>query len=950
MGAPSTQGGIQDSLPQSASSISSPNGLSVVSGQQGEIPSSPGGGKPDAGEGSNRKSTRNQPGLLQQAFPGSQSLRDMETRSRCVTSQHLCDQNKVLHGNHPVCPRFDPTRRLDGDNGHEGRLLSCSNSRGLQEVPQVLFQRGSIPVQGPVFRPEHGTTGLHQGSGSPGGYSPSSRIPDNPISGRLVDNRPVEGTSVEGERVRSESGVRIGDCDQFRKILFSAKTNNRVFRYADRRRSFLGFSLQETDRLRSLNLSRISVLYRKASQILAKLAGSHVLSREVHSGRSSENETPTISPKPLLGQRVSEDSGPHSGGLKEQPLMVDGHSKVNWGASTSKEEPRPILVFRRLSRGMGGDHRRKTSGRKMVSFRETTPYQFSGTKSNLVSPKRSAALGSGQNSSSICRQHNSSGILNKTGGNQVLVTFPISTGNISLARREQGDSNAAIHSGRKEHSGRFPEQEGTDTSKRMDVTSGRLPGSLEVVGSSHGGPICHEPHQKATSIHVSTRGPHGHSDRFHVAKLVQHGRLCIPTVRHDPQGPQQISVQHQLQNNSHSPLVASERMVSGTPISNIGTSSSIATQTRSAEPTFSKGKTQKSPHSTTCRMETLQRLTKFKDLSKKVSKAIYESRKPSTNVLYQKRWATFVQWCRAHKVSASKPSINSICEFFIYLFEEKKLVVSTIRCFRSTLHSVLRHTGLKINKNDDITEVIRSLKLRSPVTNPRIVHWNLDVLLKFLCGEKFEPIRECSILNLTRKTFILLALALSKRVSELQALSRTVGFCKEGALVSLALDFRAKNDFKCKGLARNFLIKELSSLVGQEEEALLCPVRALKAYLERTKPLIDNNVSRLFVSPRFPKNHASKNALTSMTKAVIREAHESLRPDLLPILKVKIHELRGVSTSLAFKKNLSLQKVMEAAQWRCHSVFASHYLKDISFDYDDCRTLGPLLVAGSVIT
>ena len=166
----------------------------------------------------------------------------------------------------------------------------------------------------------------------------------------------------------------------------------------------------------------------------------------------------------------------------------------------------------------------------------------------------------------------------------------------------------------------------------------------------------------------------------------------------------------------------------------------------------------------------------------------------------------------------------------------------------------------------------------------------------------------------------------------------------------MALDFRAKNDFKCKGLARNFLIKELSSLVGQEEEALLCPVRALKAYLERTKPLIDNNVSRLFVSPRFPKNHASKNALTSMTKAVIREAHESLRPDLLPILKVKIHELRGVSTSLAFKKNLSLQKVMEAAQWRCHSVFASHYLKDISFDYDDCRTLGPLLVAGSVIT
>ena len=343
-------------------------------------------------------------------------------------------------------------------------------------------------------------------------------------------------------------------------------------------------------------------------------------------------------------------------------------------------------------------------------------------------------------------------------------------------------------------------------------------------------------------------------------------------------------------------------------------------------------------------------MTKHKDLSPLVSKAIYESRRPSTNALYQRRWATFVQWCRARGVSASRPSINSLCEFFLFLFEEKKLVVSTIKCYRSTLHSVLRHTGLKINKNQDIYDVIRAIKLRSPVSNPRVVHWNLDVLLKYLCTDKFEPLDKCSILSLTKKTFILLALALAKRVSEMQALSREVGFCSEGALVSLALDFRAKNDTKCKDLARNFLVKELSSLVGQEEEALLCPVRSLKVYLERTKPLVGNNAKRLFVSPRFPTNAASKNALASLTKTVIREAHENLRPDLLPLLKVKMHELRGVSTTLAFKENLSLKAVMEAAQWRCHSVFASHYLKDIAYDYTDCRTLGPLLAAGSVIT
>ena len=535
-------------------------------------------------------------------------------------------------------------------------------------------------------------------------------------------------------------------------------------------------------------------------------------------------------------------------------------------------------------------------------------------------------------------------------GNQVLDAVSLSTRDFSLAGGTPHLSNSPVYPRLQEYSSGFSEQERAGPSHRVDTACGRLPEDLDMVGSSDGGSICHQSDKETPTIHVSSLRPIGNSDGRHVAKLVQRGRLCVPSIRHDKECDQQVSTESQLQTDPNSTMVASEGMVPRSTESSDGTTKVSATQTGPSEPTTSKGKAQKSPHASTNRMETMLRLMKHKDLSSKVSRSIYDSRKSSTNVLYQKRWATFVSWCRANKYSASRPTITSLCEFFIYLFEEKGLVVNTIRCYRSTLHSVLRHTGLKINKNQDVADVIRSLRLRAPVNNSRLVNWNLDVLLKFLCSDTFEPISHCSLLNLTRKTFILLALALSKRVSELQALSRTVGFCTEGALVSLSLDFRAKNDFKCKDLERHFLIKELGSLVGQEEEALLCPVRALKTYLERTNNLVGPNMGRLFVSPRKPTNPASKNALTSMTKDVIREAHVTLRPDLLPILKVKTHELRGVSTTMAFNKNLSLQAVMEAAQWRCNSVFASHYLKDIALTYEDCRTLGPLLVAGTVIT
>ena len=105
----------------------------------------------------------------------------------------------------------------------------------------------------------------------------------------------------------------------------------------------------------------------------------------------------------------------------------------------------------------------------------------------------------------------------------------------------------------------------------------------------------------------------------------------------------------------------------------------------------------------------------------------------------------------------------------------------------------------------------------------------------------------------------------------------------------------------------------------------------------------------LFVSPRYPTRLSSKNGLTNLIKIVIREAHKSLCPELLPILKVKTHELRAVSTSVAFSVNLSLDSVMQAAQWRCKSVFALYYLKDVSFQYENCCTLGPLVIAGLVI-
>ena len=950
LGSPGGEGRVPDPFCPSSSLVPTSDRLPFVCGEQGEVPCLTTRGEPDVVEGSSGSSRANIARFLQPPLSGDEGIREVAPRSGCLKTKPLRSQDKVLHGDHPVRSEFHSAERLDDLHGHARCLLSCSYPSQLEKIPEVRFQRTGLSVPCAVLRPDHSTSGFHQSACSSSKNCSSGGVSDPSLPGRLVSDWQVQARSTEGKRVYPEPGSRAGNTHQPRKIVFSSFTDDRLFGNVHRHRSFLGFPNKETDGFSLKNNFRISVLSRTVREILAMSPGTSLLSREVYPRVSPPYEAPSVPPEQSLEQTKPVLSNPHSSGPEGGTDLVVPTRSNNRGYVSLQEEPRPEVIFRRLSGRLGCDFGRPAHVRKVVSWGETITHQFPRIEGDLAGPSRVNLFRKGKDGGSVLRQHHGSVLHSEARRHKILGTLSASAANVHVAGEEQDHSNSKVHPGSEELGCRHPQSERPSPADRVDDSPGRLQRDMEMVGTSDGRPLCHQSHQEAASVRLSPFRSHGNSHRRHVARMVQHGPLRVSSLRDGSGSFEQVQGKPQLQDDSDCSMVAPKRVVPGSEEVSYRTTSSSSSQTGPVTPTTHKNKASKPPHASTSRLETLQRLVKHKELSKKVSQAIFNSRKPSTNELYQKRWATYVQWCRTNKVSASRPTINSICEFFIFLFEVKGLVVSTIRCYRSTLHSVLRHTGLRINRNEDITEVIRSLKLRSPASNSRLVHWNLDVLLKYLCSDKFEPLSQCSLLNLTRKTFILLALALAKRVSELQALSRNVGFCSQGAMVSLALDFRAKNDFKCQGLERHFLVKELGSLVGQEEEALLCPVRALRAYLDRTGPLVGPGVSRLFVSPRFPSNPASKNALTAMTKAVIREAHIQLCPDLLPVLKVKAHELRGVSTTLAFKRNLSLQAVMEAAQWRCQSVFASHYLKDISFDYQICRTLGPLLVAGALIT
>ena len=190
-----------------------------------------------------------------------------------------------------------------------------------------------------------------------------------------------------------------------------------------------------------------------------------------------------------------------------------------------------------------------------------------------------------------------------------------------------------------------------------------------------------------------------------------------------------------------------------------------------------------------------------------------------------------------------------------------------------------------------------------------------------------------------------MSLATAKRVGELQAVSRAVSFVRLDACLSYVPEFVAKTESISNPLPRSFLVTSLLDFVaGLDNELLLCPVHALRIYLDRTSsfsPL----PRHLFLSPRRRSQALSKNAISFFLREVIHGAGAQ-RPE---VGSVRAHSVRGVSTSAAFHKNWSIASVLDSATWRSNSVFASFYLGDLQHEFDGLRSLGLFVAAGERI-
>ena len=134
----------------------------------------------------------------------------------------------------------------------------------------------------------------------------------------------------------------------------------------------------------------------------------------------------------------------------------------------------------------------------------------------------------------------------------------------------------------------------------------------------------------------------------------------------------------------------------------------------------------------------------------------------------------------------------------------------------------------------------------------------------------------------------------------------------------------------------------------QDRDRLLCPVRALRFYLNKVKEERGTR-QRLFLPIKQGLVDISSQTISKWIVKVVKHCYESSSVDSKSLYGVKAHEVRALSASWALFNGIPFSEIMSAAFWRSNSTFTEYYLRSLAQYSDELFSLGPIVASQTVV-
>ena len=857
-------------------------------------------------------------------FPDAEEARCLEANNKPEASQQsLHPAPEVQNGNFGHRTSLSRPGSLGHINRLEGRLPSYSDPPSLPQISGVPLQGNRLRLQGSTLRPFHGSSGLHKSNKGRPGFPAKKRHISFRLPGRLASSRPLSPRVDRHHQLHRVSSGRLGMDRKSREIIPDPKPNPDVPRRCPgpQNRPSLSFSTESSGPPRHSLVSRLSS--QGSSETLAPCARTDGEYGRCSSLLPTVYETDPDPPsQPLLPvtgpfnqEGISVSCGQTTSSMVDSSTQC-GSREIHQGTQTDFHDYDGCL-----SDGMGSGLEIRDDGRRMVPGRLNSPHQCLRVDGHSQSnPDLGCETGEPSGLDPVRQLHNSR-LYQPPGRNQVQDSLPEDLGTSPPMPQLQYSHQGLSSSGAGQFHGRRPFQRQPSGNRVVTFTNmGQQ--SVSHLREAGGGPLrlSSQP-QTPTLLHevLPSRSLGGRRSINPVGQLVP---LCLPSVVSDSEGSQQTQPIRDY-DPPDSSVLAEPTVVSNAP--GDARRPSIQVPSSSGAPVSRQGQNPApapQPH-TLVSLEIIKQHLAGEGLSQEAASIASQSRRRSTLSTYDSRLAKFREWSSEKNLNPMETSVKDIADFLTSLFNEGKQV-ATIRNYRSAIASIHKGfpDGSNISSNPAISQLLKGMFNQRPPRRNLVPSWSINDVLSSLSRPPYEPMHNTTLEFLTYKTLFLVAAASARRRSELHALTTRKGFIRfsnAGAYLIPDAQFLTKNE-TISFTPGEIYLPTISSPSSVGEDRKVCPVRALKWYLERTKDIRQGD--KLFILPRRPYTAAAKDTLARWLVNLISPFSEPDEP-------VHAHQLRAHATSTAWFRGISLNDIMKAAAWKTPSTFVASYLTDV---------------------
>ena len=857
-------------------------------------------------------------------FPDSKKARFLASNHQPQTyQQSFHSPEEVQDGKLGCHPSFSSTRPVGYINRPEGRLPPRSNSPFSPTVPVLPVPKRRLLLQSHAVWPFDRTSGVHPHHQNSLGIPKKERNSHLRISRRLAPSSPLLRGSHPHNHLHHQSAQPPRLDSERAKVIPSTKSGRNLFR---RRTGFPRRNRISHPRENPVSNPVVNPTIKtssRPSQTMVKTSGPNGEHGRHHPVLQIVHETFADPPTQTLhtGEQSTVQTGSSDRGRLASHFLVDASTQCCLGKEVCGTSPEVIHHDGCLHDRLGSSVGLFDSLRPLGRLPQEPPHQSVGDGSSLPGHQPMETLPQRPHDYCIVRQLDHSLLHQSPRRNQVSIPLSEDMETSTSVQTAQHSSQGNSSSGPAQCHGRCP-------LPRNPIRDGVV--TLPDMGQPHfpnlrqtnGGPLCVTGQRQTTNLlHQAVSSP-SMDDRRPGLPLEQSICLRLPSVVPDPESSFEAEG---VQRNPApgSSLLAQPTVVSHSPGDAGGSSVQISNQGQSAhsERREDLPSTSETPPSD-CLESFIRRYTN-KGLSQEAAVIASGARRPSTVSTYNSRLSKFKSWSTERGVDPVAAPVSSISEFLLMLFSEGKQV-STIRNYRSAISSI--HNGFPdgstIGSNEAISHLLKGMFNKRPPRKRLPPSWAINDVLSGLAVSPYEPMDNTSLELLTYKTLFLVAAASGRRRSEIHALTIKKGFIRfsqDGVFLLPDPRFLTKNE-TASFTPGEIYLPNISSSSSIPEDRKLCPVRALKWYLQRTKQLRSSD--NLFIIPKSPYGPASKDTISKWIVKLIM-------PHASPDDPVHAHQLRAQSASRAWFDGVSLPDILKAAAWKTPSTFVSCYLTDV---------------------